>query len=273
MAEPVDAWWKRRQFTHGVEVPYLPGTYRAAWAPYVPLIRQYHPELNQGIVLSQIPPAADVLLLWQCESGHLFVATPTEQRSRPAGRRRKSAWCPECFALATSRTPGSGGSVRPRKASPPLCPKTPLLNPGDAFASLCAPRPASAAEADLAAGLKSRLEFSEGLNAIRTSRPFFDHLEAWPDIVIPELRIAVEYDTIGRFALEHTGRREASDLRKDRAIRAVRWEVIRIRTGRLAKLGPYDIQCASVTRAVFAQLLDQFRELRGALIVDSYARS
>jgi hypothetical protein len=273
MPEPVDAWWKRRQFTHGVEVPYLPGTYREAWAPYVPLIRQYHPELNQGIVLSQIPPAADVLLLWQCESGHLFVATPTEQRSRPAGRRRKSAWCPECFAQATGRSSGASGTAPARARASTLCPKTPALNPGDAFTSLCAPRPASAAEADLAAGLRSRLEFSEGFNAIRTSRPFFDHLEAWPDIVIPELRIAVEYDTSGRFALEHTGRREASDLRKDRAIRAVRWEVIRIRTGRLAKLGPYDIHCPSVTRAVFAQLLDQFRELRGALIVDSYARS
>jgi len=273
MAEPVDAWWKRRQFTYGVEVPYVPGRYRAAWAPYVPIIRQYHPELNHGIVLSQIPPAAEVLLLWQCGSGHLFVATPAEQRSRPAGRRRKSAWCPDCFALATGRSSGSGGRERPRARTSTLCPKTPALNPGDAFASLCAPRPASAAEADFAAGLRSRLEFSEGFNAVRTGRPFFDHLEVWPDIVIPELRITLEYDTSGRFALEHTGRREASDLRKDRAIRAVRWEVIRIRTDRLEKLGPHDIQCSSVTRTVLAQLLDRFRDLRGSLIVDSYARS
>ena len=65
MVERVEAWWARRQFSRGVDVPYAVGTYREAWAPFPMLIRQYHPELNAGITLTQIPPAADVLLLWQ----------------------------------------------------------------------------------------------------------------------------------------------------------------------------------------------------------------
>src|SRR5690349_24011634 len=100
MAERVEAWWARRQFSRGVEVPYPVGTYREAWAPFPMLIRQYHPELNAGITLTQIPPAADVLLCWQCEAGHLFAATPDEQRNRPGRERRRSAWCPECTVLA-----------------------------------------------------------------------------------------------------------------------------------------------------------------------------
>src|SRR5690606_19765343 len=61
MAERVELWWARRQFSRGAEVPYAVGTYREAWASFPMLVRQYHPELNAGIVLSQIPPAADVL--------------------------------------------------------------------------------------------------------------------------------------------------------------------------------------------------------------------
>ena len=83
----MEAWWARRQFSRGTEVPYPVGTYRAAWQSYPALIRQFHPEFNAGITLTQIPPAAEVLLLWQCEAGHLFAATPAEQRNRPSGQR------------------------------------------------------------------------------------------------------------------------------------------------------------------------------------------
>nr|WP_315850417.1 methylated-DNA--[protein]-cysteine S-methyltransferase [Clavibacter phaseoli] len=83
MPEPVDAWWARRRWSRGLDVPYPVGTYREAWASFPVLIRQYHPDLNRGITLTQVPPAADVLLTWQCDVGHVFVATPEEQRRRP----------------------------------------------------------------------------------------------------------------------------------------------------------------------------------------------
>lgn len=296
MAERVELWWARRQFSRGAEVPYAVGTYREAWAAYPVVARQYHPDLNAGIALSQIPPAADVLLRWQCDAGHLFAATPTEQRSRPGRVRRKSSWCPECLAGATGRgtfpalalpapaerrseqtPPASSPSPRrsstTRRGSAPrrLCPKTPDLPRGASFASVCAPAPASAAEAGLHEKVFGALAVTRGHTAVRVSRPFFEHREVWPDLVLPELRIAVEYDTIGRFGLEHVGAREESDRRKDRLLREAGWEVVRLRTGKLEKLGPHDLRIGSVGVRTVGLLLDAFRSIRGPLLIDAYA--
>jgi hypothetical protein len=65
------------------------------------------------------------------------------------------------------------------------------------------------------------------------------------------------------------GRREAVDLRKDRLLRAAKWEVIRVRTGKLKALGPYDVVGSG---RVVDRVLDRLREARGHLIVDSYLR-
>ncbi|MFJ6652346.1 zinc-ribbon domain-containing protein [Microbacterium sp. NPDC091313] len=272
MAERIGLWWARRQFSKGAAVPYPVGTYRESWSAYPALVRQYHPDLNGGITLTQIPPAADVLLCWQCESGHLFAATPEEQRHRPGRRRRRSAWCPECAALAAPppvRAPASPTPAKPRRA---LCGKTPPLAVGEAFVSTCAPRPASAVEARLRADVFAALTLEPGMNAVRLARPFFDHAEAWPDLVLAELRVAVEYDSIGRHGLEHVGRREASDRRKDRLLREAGWEVVRIRTGALEPLGRHDLQIAAWGRGSIARLVDVLRDIRGPLLVDAYLR-
>jgi hypothetical protein len=274
MAERVEAWWARRQFSRGTDVPYEVGTYREAWAAFPMLIRQYHPELNAGITLTQIPPAADVLLLWQCEAGHLFAATPTEQRERPGRERRRSAWCPECALLAKPpriRRPDTPPAP-PRKPTRRLCAKTPSIAVGEPFVSECAPPPASAVEERLRADLFGRLGVTAGFTAVKVSRPFFDHLEVWPDILLPELRIAIEYDSPGRFGLEHVGKREESDRRKDRILRAAGWEVVRVRTGSLEKLGPYDVQAASLGKRGTDRLIDAFRDIRGSLLIDAYLR-
>lgn len=299
MAERVELWWARRQFSKGAEVPYPMGTYREAWAAFPALIRQYHPELNAGIVLSQIPPAADVLLLWQCEAGHAFAATPDEQRHRPGRERRRSAWCPECTQRArpapalpmrdSVTVPSSGSTgvagvrgapdataqravLRARKPKAPqrICAKTPTLPVGTPFVSECAPRPASAIEGQMRADLFGALALTPGLNAVRVARPFFDHVEVWPDIVLTELRVAIEYDSTGRHGLEHVGRRADADRRKDRALRAAKWEVVRIRTGKLDLLGPHDLQVSSWNRATLTRLIDTLRGIRGPLLVDPY---
>lgn len=268
----MELWWARRQFSKGVAIPYPVGTYREAWSPYPALIRQYHPDLNAGITLTQIPPAADVLLCWQCDSGHLFAATPEEQRHRPGRQRRRSAWCPECTVLAAPppvRTSGTAAGPKRRRA---LCAKTPDVAVGEAFVSACAPAPASVVEARLRAELFGRLDVTPGMTGVRLARPFFDHVEAWPDLLLPELRIAVEYDSTGRHGLEHVGRREHADRRKDRLVREAGWEVVRIRTGRLEKLGPHDLQVAALGRDTVERLLDAFRSIRGPLLVDAYVR-
>jgi len=311
-------------------VPYAVGEFREAWASFPVLIRQYRPEFNAGIVLTQLPPAADAWVTWLCDAGHLVVATPEEQRSRPGRERRRSSWCPDCAELARPRTPSlpmaatvrlpgqsplvAGPVARPAgqdaarppgpagsagraleatwanrrstagasggrpvrsssgRASRGLCDKTPSLSAGEPFVSVCAPPPASAVEEQLRADLVERLEFTPGQNAVRLARPFFDHVEAWPDIVLPELRVAVEYDSTGRHGLEHVGKREDADRRKDRALRAVGWEVVRLRTGKLPALGPYDLQLGGLGRTTVPALLDRLREIRGDLLVDAWLR-
>ncbi|UAJ77785.1 hypothetical protein IT072_10720 [Leifsonia sp. ZF2019] len=356
MPENVEQWWARRQWSKGVAVPYSVGRYRGDWERYPTLIRQYHPDLNHGIVLTQVPPAADVYLLWECDSGHRFIATPAEQRARPSGTRRRSAWCPFCAEAAVPRrvrpaadptaTPHQCGHARdPRRLeSDPdddrcwLCRRldrtrmtreelVTLAAPGsraavsaenssaathswqcaeghpafrasieriidgrrcpvcrharegagrravgEAFHSRYAPAPASAAEPALKQRLADRLAVDLDCNAVRVARPFHSHLEVWPDIVIPELRIAIEYDTTGRGGLEHVGPREASDRRKDRLLRAAGWEVVRVRCSPLRPIGPFDIVAGAVSATVVERLLERFGEIRGDLLVAAYLR-
>lgn len=273
--EDARAWWERRRFSRGVDVPYPMGSYRDAWAAYPVLARQYHPDLNAGIALSQIPPAADVLLCWQCDAGHVFVATPQEQRMRPTPDRRRSAWCPECSAAAVPRAPRPAGTVRrPSRASRSagVCNRTPLLPPGRAFRSACAPRPSSRVEAELRARLLGRLAVDVEPNAVRTSRPFFDHLEVWPDLVLAEFAVAIEWDSVGRTSSEHVGRRERADRRKDRLLRSAGWEVVRLRSAHLAPLGPRDLAVAGPSTRTIDRLIETLRDIRGPLIVDAYLR-
>jgi hypothetical protein len=276
MTERVELWWARRQFSRGTDIPYPVGTYREAWASFPALVRQYHPELNAGITLTQIPPAADVLLCWQCEAGHKFAATPDEQRHRPGRGRRRSAWCPDCTVSAQGRpvhvrAVGEERMPRPKPAAR-LCPKTPDLPVGEAFVSACAPKPASAVEERLRQALFSRLAVTSGMTAVRVARPFFDHTEVWPDILLPELRVAIEYDSTGRHGLEHVGRREETDRRKDRTLRQAGWEVVRLRTGPLAPIGPYDLPGATVTARGVERVIERLRDIRGPLLVDAYVR-
>jgi very-short-patch-repair endonuclease len=287
VSENVQAWWSRRQWSKGVDVPYPVGSYRDDWQRYPVLARQFHPDLNAGIVLTQIPPAADVYLTWQCDTGHVFVATPDEQRHRPGRTRRRSSWCPECSELAAPRRIRTA-EAPPRVAAKPAATTRPDARriasagrpqsgrpqsaraPGEAFVSERAPRPGSAAEGQLRHRLTQRLLLDMTPNAVATSRPFFDRSEVWPDIVIPDLKVAIEYDTIGKFGLEHVGTRDATDRRKDRLLREVGWQVIRIRCGKLQPLGPHDLVASGVNATLIERVLDELRIIRGALFVDAY---
>jgi len=358
VAEPVGAWWARRQWSKGTDVPYAIGTYRDDWQRYPVLIRQYHPEFNEGVTLTQVPPLAEVLLVWQCDAGHTFVATPEEQRNRPGRERRKSSWCPDCAALAVKRRPPIAAA--PEAPAPPyVCghPRDPrrietgdgddrcylcrrldgsavtrerllsIVTPGqrdalavetgtaakyrwvcgrghgtwestvermlggrgcrtcqnaslganrvavgEAFVSALAPKPASAVEGDLRQRVEERYDFDLGNNAIRVAKPFFNQLEIWPDIIVPELRVAIEYDSVGRHGLEHVGRHEEKDRKKDRMLRATGWQVIRVRTGRLLPLGPHDLVAGSVSNALIDRLDAELAAIAGELMVASYRR-
>ena len=87
---------------------------------------------------------------------------------------------------------------------------------------------------------------------------------------LPELRIAIEYDSVGKHGLEHVGRREDADRRKDRAVRASGWDVVRVRTGKLEPIGPHDVLLSAWSKKGQERLLDALRDIRGPLFVDAY---
>lgn len=297
MPESVEQWWSRRQWSTGREVPYAIGRYRDAWAPFAMLVEQYRPDRNRELLLSQIPPAAEVWLLWVCAIGHEFVATPAEQRARPGSSRSNRSWCPVCAVPSTlpsgSKWPrpaaASTASTAPAQLVPaPRRSRAPRhipvrvataptevaasIAPGRAFRSALAPRATSATEGAVREAIAARLEVDLSLNAVRVRTAFFERLEVWPDIVIPELAVAVELDTIGRNADEHIGRREAVDRRKDRLLREAGWEVVRLRVRPLRALGPFDLVVPGMSQKAIDALVDRIAEARGPLFVEAYRR-
>ena len=124
--------------------------------------------------------------------------------------------------------------------------------------------PTSRAEQRLRALLEERIRIPRGVNRVRIARSFHGRNEVWPDIVIPALKVAIEYDSPGRGGDWHRGLREGSDLDKDAALREVGWEVIRVRTGRLQPLGRYSIQASGPTHTVADRIVELLSEIRGA---------
>ena len=249
MPEPILAWWARRQLSRRSAVPYAVGTYREAWAPYPVLVRQYHPEYNGGIVLTpgaargrRVPLLAvrDRARLRRDAGGAAGAAgaraapivvvpgvprnggTPPNVGDSGVG----GGACAGSFRFRARRRPLDDPPVRvvllPSRRSVPRRRPLPPASPSRASARPRPPRPSRRSCGPISRhGSNSR----PGVNAVRLAQPFFDHLEAWPDILLPELRVAIEYDSTGRHGLEHVGKREVADRRKDRLLRAAGWEV------------------------------------------------
>ncbi|UYN84119.1 MAG: hypothetical protein KIT89_02570 [Microcella sp.] len=310
MPQSVEQWWARRQCVTGEQTPYAIGRYRDAWAPFTVLVEQFRPERNGELVLSQIPPAADVYLVWVCSIGHEFVATPTEQRSRPGRSRSSRSWCPVCAEPSalrparrwppapvvdnsgqrasvsrSSRVParvaGTARDVRPELLTPQAARRAALqgarpaaeVRPGEAFVSAAASHATSAMQGELRRLLEKRLDLEFAFTAVRVRTPFFGKLEVWPDVIVAELAVAIELDTVGRNGDEHVGRRERSDRRKDQLLREVGWHVIRLRCRPLRALGPDDLVVAGVSASAVDALIERIGEVRGALLVEAYCRS
>lgn len=288
MTRSLEYWWSRRQWATGLDVPYPVGRFGDAWGPFPRLAQQFRPERNADLALSQIPPAADVYLVWVCGLGHEFVATPAEQRARPGRTRARGDWCPVCAipspVAAPSRYPRPSvppeasvdaprrvPSARPRLQPPRDSDPTPR-RVGVAYRSAAASTATSTAQETLRVLLSERLDCDLSATAITVRSPFFGKGEVWPDVVIAELAVAIEYDTIGRAADEHVGRRESSDRQKDRILREVGWTVIRLRQRPLRPLNPHDLMVSGISGVAVDALVDRIAELRGALIVDAYRR-
>jgi very-short-patch-repair endonuclease len=178
---------------------------------------------------------------WICDRGHSrYTATVMDVLTGPG--------CPKCWANAQAPSARYEGGVA-------------FMKPGLKTRT-------SATEQRLRALLGERIRLPHRVNAIRISRTFFGTPEVWPDIIIPALRVAIEYDDPGRDRTAHRGLKEVSDLEKDAALAEVGWEVIRVRGGGLTELGPHSIVCTAITPPVVDRIMQLLRELRGDDAVD-----
>lgn len=177
---------------------------------------------------------------WRCERGHdRYRATVRAQLTGTA--------CAKCRS-------GAAAPAARREAG------VAFMNPGLRTRT-------SMTEQRLRALLGERIRLHHRVNAVRVARTFFGRTEVWPDILVPQLRIAIEYDDPGRSRRAHLGLKEASDLEKDEALREVGWEVIRVRGGGLEALGPNDVVCRTMGAAVADEVVERMRRIRGAAAV------
>ena len=179
---------------------------------------------------------------WRCARGHdRYTASVREVLTGPG--------CPKCAVNAAG--PSS------------------LREGGVAFMNPALRTRTSQTEQRLKILLAERIRLHHGVNAVRIARTFFGRQEVWPDILVPQLRIAVEYDDPGRSRRAHMGLKEASDLEKDDALREVGWEVVRIRAGGLTAFGPHSVVCSALTPAVVDEVVACMRRIRGDAAVDA----
>jgi len=79
----------------------------------------------------------------------------------------------------------------------------------------------------------------------------------YPDLIIPELKICVEYDP----EWSHYNSVER-DTRKDELLKQVGWEVIRVRIGSLSKINPHDVQASGPTIKAAREVAETIVKLR-----------
>ena len=136
---------------------------------------------------------------WICARGHSrYVATVREALTGPG--------CQKCLANAQAQAARFEGGI-------------PFMKPGLGVRT-------SMTEQRLRTLLAERIRLPHRVNAVRISRTFYGKPEVWPDIIVPALRIAIEYDDPGRHGTAHRGLKEASDREKDAALSEVGWDVI-----------------------------------------------
>lgn len=181
---------------------------------------------------------------WRCARGHdRYAASVREVLTGPG--------CPKCGVNAAGPTAAREAGVA-------------YMNPGLRTRT-------SQTEQRLKILLGERIRLHHGVNAVRIARTFYGRQEVWPDILVPQLRIAIEYDDPGRSRRAHLGLKEASDVEKDEALREVGWEVVRIRAGGLEALGPHSVVCHALTPAAVDEVVACMRRIRGDAAVDAIA--
>jgi very-short-patch-repair endonuclease len=183
---------------------------------------------------------------WICTRGHSrYEASVRETLTGPG--------CPKCQKNAQAPAARSEGGV-------------PFMKPGLKTRT-------SQAEQKLRMLLGERIRLPHRVNAIRINRSFYGKPEVWPDIIIPALKVAIEYDSPGRARTAHRGLKEVSDREKDASLEEVGWAVIRVRADGLEPVGRYSIACTGVTAGLVEEILTMLATIRGEQALAALMRS
>lgn len=119
------------------------------------------------------------------------------------------------------------------------------VGPGEVF--MGPPAATAGVERRLTGQLGTYFELAmPGVNALMYGAEYRGAAYRRPDIIVPGLRIVVEFDGTGMDIMwgHDTPEGREADVDKDRLTRAVGWEVVRVRTGGIGKLGPHDMELA-----------------------------
>lgn len=177
---------------------------------------------------------------WICTRGHSRYAASVRETLTGPG-------CPKCQKNAEAPAARCEGGV-------------PFMKPGLKTRT-------SQAEQKLRMLLGERIRLPHRVNAIRINRTFYGKPEVWPDIIIPALKVAIEYDSPGRDKTSHRGLKEVSDREKDAALEEVGWAVIRVRADGLEPVGRYSIVATGLTDALVDEILTMLAGIRGEAAV------
>jgi len=241
-------------------------------------------ESNAGLDISQVPQGlSTVAWFWQCENGHRWrepTVGVTANRDSWSHRPRAPRWktlagkmgaCRQCVLDAYGLRYEKCGHIdtdlnhvnKPPIVDPGWCKacrdSPPIEVLGAAVRAKYDP-PTSKEEGTLRSILAKHLPLAtpEEANCVVVPTTSWGARHVFPDMLIPVRRVAVEYDSPGMDGEAHGS--ESQDAEKDAALRAVGWEVIRVRV-RLPLLGPYDVAATGPTRKAAADVITQYSRI------------
>ena len=246
---------------------------------YPRLTEQFEREVdrNAGVDIDTVSSSLSTVgWYWQCDRGHRWRESIASRTQRRRWHRfgRGAAACRFCVLDDFSpRYIGCGHQYRslseltrsPHPSIPGSCescsdtPSAPgaAVHDNNALAT-------SKEEHELRALLARVLPVAPAgeANAVVVEPTSWGARRVHPDILIPTYRIAVEYDSPGEFDEAHGA--DSHDAEKDAALRAVGWEVIRVRTGGLPLLGPYDVTASGATQRAVAAVMEKVSSILAA---------
>jgi hypothetical protein len=260
-----------------------PGTHDWSHSPSIMENWARELEANAGLDISQVPKSlSTVAWFWQCDNGHRW-REPTNgvtanrlswsyRSGAPRWKTFAGKWgaCRQCVFDAYGLRYEKCGHVdrdltklsNPPRVEPGWCSScrdAPVEVLGAAVRVSHDP-PTSKEEGALRSNLAKSLPLArrEEANCVVVPTTSWGARHVFPDMLIPVRRVAIEYDSPGMDGEAHSP--DSQDAEKDAALRAVGWEVIRVRV-RLPLMGPYDVAATGPTHKAAAEVIAHYSRI------------